>query len=81
MKQKTIRFNSYWLKIYKHVGALRIDGGFNAFKKNPERQTTNMLASSDGQLRKISETGRILTEMAEDLLLQRKKKKKWWDSL
>ena len=79
MKQKTIKFGSYWLKAYKYTGDLRIDGGLNKFKEHPKRQTTCMLASSDNQLEKISEIGRAITNMADDLLLQRKKKKEWFE--
>lgn len=79
MKQKTIKFGSYWLKVYKYVGSLRIDGGLNKFKEHPKTHTTNMLVSSDSQLEKISELGRAITTMAEDLLLQRKKKKNWFE--
>lgn len=79
MKQKTIKFGSYWLKIYKYTGSLRIDGGLNKFQKYPKKQTTCMLASSDSQLEKMSEMGRAMTIMADDILLQRKKKKKWFE--
>lgn len=81
MKQKTIKFGSYWLTVYKYTGDLRIDGGMNKFKKYPKTHTTNMLISSDDQLEKISEIGRAITTMAEDLLLERKKKKNWWDGI
>ena len=81
MKQKTIKFGSYWLKVYKYTGNLRIDGGLNKFREIPKRQDTNMLVSSDSQLEKISEFGRAITSMAEDLLLERKKKKSWWEGI
>ncbi len=79
MKQKTIKFGSYWLKVYKYTGDLRIDGGMNKFQEHPKTHTTNMLVSSDAQLEKISELGRAITAMADDLLLQRKKKKDWFE--
>ena len=77
MKQKTIRFGCYWLKAYKYTGDLRIDGGMNKFQENPKTATTNMLVSSDSQLETMSEFGRAITRMADDLLLQRLKKKQW----
>ena len=78
MKQKTVRFGGYWLKVYKFTGDLRIVGGLSKFRETPKRQTTNMLGSSDSQLEKISEFGRAVTRIADDLLLQRQKRRKWW---
>ena len=79
MKQRTIRFGSYWLKVYKYCDELMIEGGMVKFKKHAQTQTTNMLAGSDSQLEKISEMGRCMTAMADDLLLMRKKKRKWFN--
>ncbi len=76
MKQKTIRFGGYWLKVYKCCGELRINGGLNKFEDVPERETTNMLASSDSQLDKVADFGITVALMSEQLLSDRRKKKR-----
>ncbi len=76
IKQKTIRFGSYWLKVYECCGELRISGGFNKFKDIPERETTNMLASSDNQLGKIVDLGIAMALISQRLIGDRRKKKR-----
>lgn len=79
MKQKTTKFGCYWMKISKICGELRIDAGLLRFKDHMKIQKLSMLAGSDAQLEKLSEMGRCMTAMADDLLLEHKKKRDWID--
>ena len=45
----------YWLKVYLICGEIRIEGGFNAFKKanQPEKCFLSALAGTKGQINQV----------------------------
>lgn len=77
MKSKMIRFGSYWLRVYKICGEIRIDGGLNKFEKNPQKQTTAMLFSSKSQIRLL----KIFAESILKIVKTLEKENKKWNKL